>query len=153
VDTNSETSNDEGGIVENPFEELRTPKDNSFCGRVARLWNFMIEREEYRDPQTHGWRIKFRCLTSLLSSIQFLLHPYGQKLVKCTLKNIFTSRRLCLTIGVIFFTFTTINSTINTQSYSSKDEIQKILDYTNTNLTWPDSGSALDEVFQVFTPN
>lgn len=61
VDTSEETSNDETG-VENVFDVIVPPKDDSCCGKVKRLWYFIIEREEYRDPQTHGWRIKFRCI-------------------------------------------------------------------------------------------
>lgn len=63
--------------------------------KMKRLIRFLLEKDEYRDPATHGWRIKFR--------------------------------RLCLTLGVFFFTYTTLHSTITTQSYSSKREIQKIL--------------------------
>lgn len=63
VDTNSETSNDEG-TEGNVFDEPQTPRDDSCCGKATRLWNFMIEKEEYRDPQTHGWRIKFRYFPS-----------------------------------------------------------------------------------------
>merc|ERR1711963_70268 len=59
-------------------------------------------------------------------------------------------RRLFMTIGVICFTYQTISTAIDTQNYSSKAEIQDILDYLGTNLTWPDSGSILDDVFQLY---
>ena len=36
------------------------------------------------------------------------------------------------------------------QDFSSKHEIQKFLDYAGTNLTWPDSGSVLDDVFVLY---
>jgi hypothetical protein len=48
------------------------------------------------------------------------------------------------------FTYQTIHTSISTQNYSSKEEIQNILDYMGTNLTWPDSGSMLDDVFQLY---
>merc|ERR1711936_1461186 len=57
--------------------------------------------------------------------------------------DIFTSRGLG-------FTYTTYDTLVSTQSFSSKKEIQKILQLTGTNLTWPDEGSALDDVFQLY---
>ena len=86
--------------------------------RIVAVYHFITETKEYRDPQTHGWRIKFR--------------------------------RICLTLGVIFFTFQTIAAFVSTQEYSSKHEIQRILDFAGTNLTWPDGGSVLDDVFQLY---
>merc|ERR550519_2334689 len=59
-------------------------------------------------------------------------------------------RRIFLTVGTLAFTFQTIKTAITTQNFSSKEEIQNILDYLGTNLTWPDSGSALDDVFQLY---
>ena len=79
---------------------------------------FFCETQEYRDPQTHGWRIKFR--------------------------------RIFLLLGVIFFTYQAVSTTVTTSNYSSKKEIQKLLDYAGTNLTWPDSGSVLDDVFELY---
>ena len=78
----------------------------------------------------------------LMESVEYL-HPdiYGWRI---------KFRRLFLTIGTLAFTHTTINTAIVAAQYSSKDEIQKILDYTKTNLTWPDSGSALDDVFELY---
>ena len=55
-----------------------------------------------------------------------------------------------MSLGVIFFTFQAVSTTINTSHYSSKKEIQKLLDYAGTNLTWPDSGSVLDDVFELY---
>jgi hypothetical protein len=100
--SNDEASSSESGVEDERSEEV---KDVTCWGKTKRFFNFMIETEEYRDPQTHGWRIKFR--------------------------------RLCLTLGVFFFSYTTIHSTIKTQSYSSKHEIQKILvnkHFTDTQL-------------------
>lgn len=90
----------------------------TWLGRLKKLVDFLLETVEYKDPQTHGWRIKFR--------------------------------RLFLTVGVIAFTYQTIHTAVSTQNYSSKEEIQTILDYTGTNLTWPDSGSVLDDVFKLY---
>ncbi len=59
-------------------------------------------------------------------------------------------RRFCLTLGVITFTYLTVYTALSTQQFNSKDEIQRILDYAGTNLTWPDSGSVLDDVFQLY---
>eukprot|EP00095_Tigriopus_kingsejongensis_P007184 maker-scaffold3067_size10345-snap-gene-0.2 protein:Tk07184 transcript:maker-scaffold3067_size10345-snap-gene-0.2-mRNA-1 annotation:"predicted protein" len=86
--------------------------------RVKRLWNFLRETREYRDPLSYGWRIKFR--------------------------------RIFLTLGVLLFTVLTIYTVIATQGFSSKAEIQKILDLTGTNLNWPESGSVLDDVFHLY---
>jgi len=86
--------------------------------RLADGWNFVTESAEYRDPQTHGWRIKFR--------------------------------RIFLALGVVFFTYQTALSILANQDFSSKHEIQKFLDYAGTNLTWPDSGSVLDDVFVLY---
>ena len=58
--------------------------------------------------------------------------------------------RIFLTLGVIFFTYQTISSILATKDFSSKHEIQKFLDYAGTNLTWPDSGSVLDDVFALY---
>lgn len=59
-------------------------------------------------------------------------------------------RRIFLHLGVIGFSFTTFETLFSTESYSSKAEIQKILDFVGTNLTWPDEGSALDDVFALY---
>lgn len=59
-------------------------------------------------------------------------------------------RRVFLLLGVITFTYLTVYTAFSTQDYSSKDEIQRLLDYAGTNLTWPDSGSVLDDVFQLY---
>ena len=48
------------------------------------------------------------------------------------------------------FSYTTFETLISTENYSSKKEIQKVLDYVGTNLTWPDEGSALDDVFALY---
>jgi len=85
---------------------------------ASKLLNFVLERQEYSYPETHGWRIKFR--------------------------------RIFLHLGVLGFTYTTYDTLVSTQSFSSKKEIQKILHLTGTNLTWPDEGSALDDVFQLY---
>ena len=61
----------------------------------SKFLNFVLERQEYRYPETHGWRIKFR--------------------------------RIFLHLGVLGFTYTTYDTLISTQSFSSKKEIQKIL--------------------------
>lgn len=87
-------------------------------GQTRRFFDFLLERKEYKDPVTYGWRIKFR--------------------------------RLFLIIGVVLFTCLTIHTTVSSQEFSSKEEIQEILDYAGTNLTWPDSGSVLDDVFQLY---
>ena len=92
ISTSSAGSNDESSEIE---EEEQQTADVSCCGKLKRVAHFFLETSEYRDPGTHGWRIKFR--------------------------------RLCLTLGVFFFSYSTIHSTISTQSYSSKHEIQKIL--------------------------
>ena len=39
---------------------------------------------------------------------------------------------------------------MSTQNFSSKAEIQKIINLVGTNLTWPDQGSALDDVFKLY---
>ena len=83
-----------------------------------KLLNFILERDEYSWPETHGWRIKFR--------------------------------RIFLHLGVLGFTYSTYDTLLSTQSFSSKNEIQKILQLAGTNLTWPDEGSALDDVFQLY---
>ena len=84
----------------------------------SKLLNFILERQEYSYPETHGWRIKFR--------------------------------RIFLHLGVLGFTYTTYDTLISTQSFSAKREIQKMLELAGTNLTWPDEGSALDDVFQLY---
>ena len=84
----------------------------------SKLLNFILERQEYSYPETHGWRIKFR--------------------------------RIFLHLGVLGFTYTTYDTLISTQSFSSKKEIQKMLQLAGTNLTWPDEGSALDDVFHLY---
>ena len=59
-------------------------------------------------------------------------------------------RRIFLALGVVFFTYQTASSILANQDFSSKHEIQKFLDYAGTNLTWPDSGSVLDDVFVLY---
>ena len=97
-------------------EDVEYIENNANIG--SKMLNFILERQEYSYPETHGWRIKFR--------------------------------RIFLHLGVLGFTFTTYDTLVSTQSFSSKKEIQKILHLTGTNLTWPDEGSALDEVFQLY---
>ena len=93
--------------------------DETFeLSRYSKFLNWLLERQEYADPDTHGWRIKFR--------------------------------RVFLHLGVMGFTYTTYDTLMSTQDYSSKKEIQKMLDYIGTNLTWPDEGSALDDVFELY---
>ena len=87
----TETKDDDQSSTDE--EEL----DVSCWSRTKRLFNFLLERREYRDPHTFGWRIKFR--------------------------------RLFLTIGVVLFTYLTIFTTLSTQNFSSKQEIQRMLDY------------------------
>ena len=53
-------------------------------------------------------------------------------------------RRAFLSVGVIMFTYLTVYTAVSTQNFSSKEEIQQLLDYAGANLTWPDSGSVLD---------
>ena len=99
--------------------ELDVKVESKGCwSRTKQFFIFILERREYRDPITYGWRIKFR--------------------------------RIFLTMGVILFTFLTVYTTISSQDFSSKEEIQTLLDYAGTNLTWPDSGSVLDDVFQLY---
>jgi len=98
------------------IEDVEYVENNaSFCSKFL---NYILERQEYSYPETHGWRIKFR--------------------------------RIFLQLGVFGFTFTTYDTLISTQSFSSKKEIQKILNLVGTNLTWPDEGSALDDVFELY---
>jgi len=59
-------------------------------------------------------------------------------------------RRIFLHLGVLGFSYTTFQTVASTENYSSKQEIQKILDFVGTNLTWPDEGSALDDVFKLY---
>ncbi len=59
-------------------------------------------------------------------------------------------RRLFLTMGVLLFSYLTAYATVSTQDFSSKKEIQRLLDSAGTNLTWPDSGSVLDDVFHLY---
>jgi len=98
------------------LEDVEYIENNANFG--SKILNFILERQEYSYPETHGWRIKFR--------------------------------RIFLHLGVLGFTFTTYDTLVSTQSFSSKKEIQKILQLTGTNLTWPDEGSALDDVFQLY---
>ena len=86
--------------------------------RCSKILNYILERQEYAFPETHGWRIKFR--------------------------------RIFLHLGVLGFSYTTFQTVASTENYSSKQEIQKILDFVGTNLTWPDEGSALDDVFKLY---
>lgn len=118
-DINSETLSDfdESTITIQSSETASNRRTGCWQKAVA-VYHFVTESREYRDPQTHGWRIKFR--------------------------------RIFLVLGVIFFTYQTIFAMISTQKYSSKHEIQRILDYAGTNLTWPDSGSVLDDVFLLY---
>ena len=53
-------------------------------------------------------------------------------------------RRAFLSVGVLMFTYLTVFTAVSTQNFSSKKEIQQLLDYAGANLTWPDSGSVLD---------
>jgi len=59
-------------------------------------------------------------------------------------------RRICLMLGVVGFTYTTGDTILATQNFSSKAEIQKMINIVGVNLTWPDDGSALDDVFQLY---
>ena len=59
-------------------------------------------------------------------------------------------RRICLILGVLGFTYTTADTILSTQNFSSKAEIQKIINLVGTNLTWPAEGSALDKVFELY---
>jgi len=59
-------------------------------------------------------------------------------------------RRICLILGVLGFTYTTGDTIMSTQNFSSKAEIQKIINLVGTNLTWPSEGSALDDVFKLY---
>ena len=59
-------------------------------------------------------------------------------------------RRICLILGVLGFTYTTADTIMSTQNFSSKAEIQKIINMVGTNLTWPEEGSALDDVFKLY---
>lgn len=59
-------------------------------------------------------------------------------------------RRIFLLLGVFGFSYTTFETLVATENYSSKQEIQKILDYVGTNLTWPEGSSALDDVFELY---
>ncbi|XP_059098796.1 uncharacterized protein LOC131892942 [Tigriopus californicus] len=113
--------------AKDPVEEISDPEvevsvedpNSSSCwSRTKRLYHFLVETREYKDPLSYGWRIKFR--------------------------------RIFLSLGVLLFTALTIYTVISTQDFSSKAEIQKLLDFTGTNLTWPDSGSVLDDVFHLY---
>ena len=95
--------------------EFQKEETQTMC---ARILNYVLERQEYAFPETHGWRIKFR--------------------------------RIFLHLGVLGFSYTTFETLVSTENYSSKLEIQKILDFVGTNLTWPDEGSALDDVFALY---
>ena len=94
-------------------------KDNQVEGSV------IVKEEKYASFK--------RLYHFLMESVEYI-HPdiYGWRI---------KFRRLFLTIGTLAFTYTTINTAIFTAHYSSKDEIQKILDYAGIDLTWPDSGS------------
>ena len=59
-------------------------------------------------------------------------------------------RRIFLHLGVFGFSYTTFETLVATENYSSKNEIQKVLDYVGTDLTWPEEGSALDDVFALY---
>ncbi len=59
-------------------------------------------------------------------------------------------RRLFLLLGVVLFTCLTVHTAVSSQHFSSKAEIQTLLDLSGTNLTWPDGGSALDDVFGLY---
>jgi hypothetical protein len=60
-------------------------------------------------------------------------------------------RRIFLFIGTLAITITTFLIVHSNQTYSAKKEIQTLLNYIDTNLTWPDEGSALDDVFALYT--
>ena len=94
------------------------------------------------DKDESCWGKSKRLYHFLMESTEYL-HPdiYGWRI---------KFRRMFLTVGTLAFTYTTTNTAIATTHYSSKDEIQKILDYAGINLTWPDSGSALDDVFKLY---
>ena len=97
---------------------------------------------EDKEKDQFCWGKSKRLYYFLMESTEYL-HPdiYGWRI---------KFRRMFLTVGTLAFTYTTTNTAIATTHYSSKDEIQNILDYAGTNLTWPDSGSALDDVFELY---
>ncbi|CAM6054765.1 unnamed protein product, partial [Sphagnum tenellum] len=82
------------------------------------IWLLLIERLEYNDPSTYGWRVMFR--------------------------------RMFLLTGITFLTFVTYQLTIDTHTFDSKVEIQKLLVYAGANLTWPEGDSALDDAFNTY---
>jgi hypothetical protein len=118
IDVAGDNSEDEikVDVIESLEIEDVDYEDKKSC--CSRFLDYVLERSEYRFPEIHGWRIKFR--------------------------------RIFLHLGVIGFSYTTFDTFMSTQNYSSKAEIQKLLDYAGTNLTWPDEGSVLDDVFLLY---
>merc|ERR1711971_727534 len=116
--SNEDSAEDEVQVTVSDFD-IEEEIEEIEPSRCSKFLDYVLERTEYKYPEEHGWRIKFR--------------------------------RVFLNLGVIAFTYTTFDTFIATQNYSSKDEIQKILNYAGTNLTWPpNEKSVLDDVFELY---
>jgi hypothetical protein len=59
-------------------------------------------------------------------------------------------RRLLLLVGTFFFTILTVDITVKTQTFSSKQEIQDLLDLADIKIAWPEGSSPLDDVFNLY---
>ena len=46
--------------------------------------------------------------------------------------------------------YQTVLAMLANKDFNSKEEIQKMLDYAGTNLTWPDEKSLIDDVFVLY---
>ena len=46
-------------------------KNGSCWGKTKRLYHFLMETQEYKDPQMHGWRIKFRRIFLTMGVLAF----------------------------------------------------------------------------------
>jgi hypothetical protein len=61
------------------------------------------------------------------------------------------NRRIFLMVGTIGFTYVSIDNFLKAWNYSSKLEIQELLDRFGTNITWPDEGSSLDDLLNLYS--
>ena len=114
--------------------------------KIRFVYNFVMETREYKDPFTFGWRIKYRrfflAVGTLLFTYLTIYFVIGMtRFYTNSPRNTVKSSRICTKTG---------HSIIDTANFSSKEEIQTLLDFMGTNLTWPEGRSALDDVFSLY---